>query len=185
MTEVAFSWVGAQERSRMVLARLRDLRNSGVYIVLLSQQDIVKDYVFSPMNKDHKNDEPAAVSGTVNAPGQLASAVTHIVDVLLHVRMMNAAPCWIAKPEPLPGGIAYWDAKDRYGALEPYSLPSFHSAICAINGKDLGSAIYTHAYAMVEAQNAQIFGSNAPALDTAVADNTPQQPGDAPAASAD
>lgn len=177
MNDVPFAWVGAQERAQQIIRRLRDLRAAGVYVILLSQQDIVKDYVFSPMAKAHKNEEPIAVSGTVNAPGQLANAITHVVDILLHARMLNAAPTWVAKPEPLPGGSAWWDAKDRYGALPEYNTPNFYNLIASIATPNFASAIYNDAYALLSEQNAQIFHRPVVA-DTAIADTQPQPASD-------
>ena len=177
MNDVPFSWVGAQERSQQIMRKLRDLRANGVFVVLLSQQDVVKEYVFSPMSKDKKREEPYSVQGTVNAPGQLANAVTHIVDVLMHARVLNAKPCWVAKPEPLPGGSAWWDGKDRYGALPDAVQPNFYTAIAHICGTDGANAIYSDGYALVTAQNAAIFQQSAPAADPAIANTN--QPVDA------
>jgi|HubBroStandDraft_1064217.scaffolds.fasta_scaffold00148_29 hypothetical protein len=152
MTEVAHSWIRAQERSAQKLRKLRNYRDSGVFIYMTGSEDIAKDYVQSPLEKrptGSQAPEAYSIRGTVDLPGKLAGALSHIPDVLCHARLINGRPVWITEPEMLPGGGAHWDAKDRFGRLERYETPNFRVLTEKIYGKEAMRAIYGKAMADV------------------------------------
>jgi AAA domain len=146
MNEVAFSWIRAQERCMVQLRRLRNYREKGVVIYMTASEDISKDYVNNPLQKKDvpggQAEEPYSIRGTVNLPGKLAEGLAHLPDILCHVRLMGNEPTWITEPEPLGGGAAWWDAKDRYGRLPKYMNPDVRGMFKAIYGEEVTKAIY-------------------------------------------
>ncbi len=155
MTEVNFGWVRAQEKSFQLLRRLRNLRDSGIFIYTTASEDIAKDYVKNPMEKRDRGEaapEAYSVKGTVNAPGQLATGFPHFPDVLAHTKMVSGNIAWVTEPEMLPGGGAFWDAKDRYGRLEPREPANLRKLMEKIYGQDGAKAILVHGLNMVEEQ---------------------------------
>lgn len=150
MNDVAWSWVKAQERAQIHLRKIRNFRDSGVFIYLTGAEGISKDYVKNPMEKGGGGQEPYSIRGTVNLPGQLADAIGHIPDLLFHARLINNRITWVSEPEPLPGGGAWWDAKDRYGRLDTYCEPNFRRIFEKIYGKEGMQAIYGTALESVQ-----------------------------------
>ncbi len=148
MNDVAFSWVGAQERAFQGLRRLRNYRDNGVFIYLVGSEDIAKDYVKNPMEKRDKGEtvpEAYSVRGTVLAPGALANGISHIPDVLCHTKLVNGAIVWVTEPEMLPGGGAHWDAKDRFGRLKKWENANIISICRRLYGVEGANAIYDYA----------------------------------------
>jgi hypothetical protein len=147
MNEVPFSWIRAQERAMVQLRKIRNYRNSGVVIYMTGGEDISKDYVNNPLSKKEEGgsarpEEPYSIRGTVGLPGKLAEGLAHLPDVLCHVRLMNGEPTWITEPEPLGGGTAWWDSKDRYGRLPKYINPDVRAMFKKIYGEETANAIY-------------------------------------------
>lgn len=148
MGDIPRAWFGAQERAGMLIRRLRNIRDSGVFVYLTGGEDIAKDYVNNPLEKRAPGvpaPEPYSVRGTVNLPGQLAGALSHIPDILMHAKLFNGNIKWVTQPDMLPGGGAHWDAKDRFGRLEKYEEPNFREMAKRIYGEDGAKAIYQHA----------------------------------------
>lgn len=147
MTDVPFGWVRAQELAQMALRNLGACRKEGVYVYLIGAETIAKDYVKSPMSKEkgEQTQEPYSIKGTVDLPGQLASSIGHGPDVLMHAKLMNNSPIWVATPEMLPGGTAWWDAKDRYGRLPELNYPNFRLIMDKLYGTEGRKAIYGNA----------------------------------------
>lgn len=142
MNSVPFSWVGAQERAGISLRRLRNYRDMGVFVYLTASEDISKDYVKNPMEKGSQGEQPYNIRGTVNLPGKLAEALAHIPDLLFHAKLINNQVKWVCEPEPLGGGAAWWDGKDRYGRLDKYSEPNFRRIFKQLYGEEGMKAIY-------------------------------------------
>lgn len=143
MNEVTHAWVKAQERAQIALRKLRNYRDVGCVVYLTGSEDISKDYVKNPMEKGAQGQEPYSVRGTVNLPGKLAEAVAHIPDLLCHARLLNGALVWCTAPEPLPGGGAWWDGKDRFGRLDTFVSPNFRQIFVQLYGEATRDAIYT------------------------------------------
>lgn len=144
----ALLWAPIQERSGIALRRLRNYRDSGVFIYLTGQEVIDKDYVRDPRSKKPGEQAPEAysVKGTVDVPGKLVNAVQHTTDLMFHCRLMNGGPVWVTKPEPLPGGDANWETKDRTGRIsDTYIRPNFRTIFKTIYGEEGASAIYASA----------------------------------------
>jgi hypothetical protein len=142
MNSVNFSWVGAQERAAMALRKQRNYRDMGVFIYTTASEDIAKDYVKNPMEKGSGGETPYSIRGTVNLPGKLAEAVPHLPDLVFHAKLINNQVQWVAEPEPLTGGAAWWDAKDRYGRLPKYNDPNFRKIFRKLYGDAGMEAIY-------------------------------------------
>jgi hypothetical protein len=142
MNEIPFSWVQAQERAAQKLRILRNFRDKGVFIYLTGSEDISKDYVKNPMERGAGGQEPYSVRGTINLPGKLAEALAHLPDLLFHAKLINMQIKWVCEPEPLPGGGAWWDAKDRYGRLDKYCEPNFRKIFKQLYGQEGMEAIY-------------------------------------------
>jgi hypothetical protein len=145
MNEIPLGWIRSQERSLVHLRKLRNYRDSGVVIYLTGSEDISKDYVNSPLEKHargEKPSEPYSIRGTINLPGKLAEALAHLPDILCHARLMNGKTVWVTTPEALPGGEAWWDAKDRYGRLPRYIDPDVRKIFKQIYGEKTQRAIY-------------------------------------------
>lgn len=139
------NWSGAQERAAILLRKMRAFRDSGVFIYLTSSEQVDKDYVTDPRSakKGETPQEPYSVKGTLNVPGKLVSAVQHAVDVMGHARSMNGSTKWVFKPEPLPGGSAQWEAKDRTGRIKTeYCTPNIRQIMKEIYGEEVARQIY-------------------------------------------
>lgn len=148
MGEIPKAWFGAQERAGMVIRRLRNIRDSGVFVYLTGGEDIAKDYVNNPLEKRPAGapaPEPYSIKGTVNLPGQLAGALSHIPDILMHAKLFNGQIKWVTQPDMLPGGGAHWDAKDRYGRLDKYEDPNFRDMMVKLYGQGGKDAIFESA----------------------------------------
>lgn len=142
MTEVPFAWAQAQERAMVKLNILREFRFKGVFLYTTGSEDISKDYVKNPMEKGSQGAEPYSIRGTVNMPGKLADAVGHKPDILFHAKLINQRVAWMCEPEPLPGGGAWWDGKDRFGRCDNPSEPNFRRIFERLYGKEGMQAIY-------------------------------------------
>jgi hypothetical protein len=152
MGDVPRSWFGAQERAGMTIRKLRNIRDNGIFVYLTGGEDIAKDYVQNPLEKRAQGQpppEPYSVRGTVNLPGQLAGALSHIPDILMHARLMNGGIKWVTQPELLPGGGAHWDAKDRFGRLDKYEDPNFRTMAKKIYGEGGMKEIYGYCAGML------------------------------------
>jgi hypothetical protein len=148
MGEVPRAWFGAQERAGMAIRKLRNIRDSGIFVYLTGGEDIAKDYVSNPLEKRAPGappPEPYSVRGTVNLPGQLAGALSHIPDILMHARLFNGDVKWVTAPEMLPGGGAHWDAKDRFGRLDRFESPNFREMSKRLYGEQTTKDIYAYA----------------------------------------
>ena len=132
-------WGPAQERAGILLRKLRNYRDLGVFVYMISSEQIDKDYVKDPRSSkpgEHAQ-EPYSVKGTCNVPGKLVNVVQHMTDVQIHSRQLNGEVTWVTKPEPLPGGTAVWEAKDRTGRIaEGYMKPSFRAMCLQIYGEE-------------------------------------------------
>src|SRR5260370_19688087 len=119
-------WGPIQERTAIALRRLRAYRDSGVFVYMTGSEVIDKDYVTDPRSakKGSQPEEAYSIKGTINLPGKLAGTVPHLVDVLAHARALNGEPVFVTAQEPLPGGSAHWEAKDRFGRLDKYMAPN-------------------------------------------------------------
>lgn len=141
-------WDQIQERTAIQLRRLSNYRDQGIFIYLIGQELIDKDYVKDPRSKEKGEAAPEAysVKGTVDVPGKMVNSVQHVTDLMFHCRTMNNAPVWVTRPEPLPGGGANWEAKDRTGRIkEMFIRPNFRTIFKDIYGEEGMSAIYTAA----------------------------------------
>lgn len=137
-------WGPIQERTAIALRRLRDLRALGVFLYLIGTENIDKDYVTDPRSKTRGQavEEPYSIKGTINLPGKLASTVPHLVDILAHARPLNGESIFITQQEPLPGGAAHWEAKDRFGRLDKYMKPNIKEFFNKLYGEELTKQIY-------------------------------------------
>lgn len=145
MGDVTKAWMGAQERAQMALRKLKNYRDQGIVVYLIGSEDISKDYVNSPLEKRKPGSAPAEpynIRGTVNLPGKLAEGLAHIPDILCHARLMSGNIVWVTKPEPITGGDAFWDGKDRFGRLEEYMNPSCRDMFVKLYGVEVASQIY-------------------------------------------
>lgn len=145
MGDVNFGWSKAQERAQMALRKLKNYRDQGIVIYLIGSEDISKDYVNSPLEKRKPGQAPAEpynIRGTVNLPGKLAEGLAHIPDILCHARLMSGNIVWVTKPEPITGGDAFWDGKDRFGRLEEYMSPSIRTMFVKLYGEEIAKKIY-------------------------------------------
>lgn len=144
MNEVNFAWMGAQERAQMLLRKLRNYRDSGIFLYMTSGQDIDKEYVKSPLEKGKGGPppEPYSIKGTISLPGKLAGILVHFPDILCHARMMTGRVGWVTKPEPIIGGDATWDAKDRFGRLDDYMNPNIREFCLKLYGEEVAVRIY-------------------------------------------
>lgn len=143
------SWGTIQERTAIQLRRMRNYRNSGVFIYFTGQENIDKDYVVDPRStaKGSAPAEPFAIKGTVSVPGKMVEAVQHITDLMFHHRMMNGFPAWVTMPEPIGAGSgAFWEAKDRTGRIkEQFVRPNFRTIFKDIYGEEDYGRIYNSA----------------------------------------
>jgi hypothetical protein len=156
MNDVSWSWVRAQEIATTYLRKLRNYRDYGVLLYMTGAEGVSKDYVNNPMSKakGEAPPEPYSVMGTVELPGRLAEALVHIPDILVHTRLLNGQVVWVTEPEALPGGGAYWDAKDRWGRLDRFELPSLRSIMKKLYGEQTYGEIYGYGQEMVRKLNA-------------------------------
>lgn len=153
LQDVSFGWVGVQERSGQQLRVLRNLRDKGVVVYFTAAEDIAKDYVKNPMSKRDRGEAeptPYSVKGTVQLPGQLAEAFSHVPDLLMHARLIGQNVMWITEPELLPGGGASWDAKDRYGRLSRTESPNIRLIFKKLYGPETYEKIYEYGLEMVK-----------------------------------
>jgi hypothetical protein len=148
MTDITMGWIGAQERANQNLRRIRNYRDQGVFVYLVGGEDISKDYVRNPLEKKAQGEavpEAYSVRGTVNMPGQLATGLSHIPDVMCHAKLVNGEVMWVTEPEMLPGGGAHWDAKDRFGRLNRWEKPNILTICQKLYGQEGMRAIYAYA----------------------------------------
>ncbi len=143
MTETG-SWGGAQERAMLLLRYIRSLRDQGIFTYMTCSEMIDKDYVTDPRNqKKGASEEPFLVKGTANLPGKLTSFVQHICDLQLHGRSMMGNVVWVSKPEPVGGGSAMWEVKDRFGRLvNDYNQPNCRLLLDQVYGEETRKKIY-------------------------------------------
>lgn len=147
--EGATPWNNIQERTAIQLRRMRNYRDSGVFIYMTGTEQIDKDYVKDPRSKKpgEQAPEPFSVKGTVNVPGKMVAAVQHVTDLMFHCRMLNMQPVWVTKPEAITSGSdANWEAKDRTGRIKDiYMVPNFRTVFKQIYGEEGYGAIYNSA----------------------------------------
>ena len=147
--EIKGQWPGIQERTSILLRRLRSYRSSGIFIFLTCSEDVQKDYAKSQWEKRARGappPEPYSVKGTLHMPGKMPSSIQHLVDIQLRARTMSGSPIWVAKEEALPGGTAGREAKDRTGRLkDPYCPPNWRSILNQVYGEEGRKAIYAAA----------------------------------------
>lgn len=144
--EVKF-WGPAQERAAIMLRQIREYRDRGIFIYLTSSEFIDKDYGTDPRSKAQGEavEQPYAIKGTLNVPGNLVGKVHHTLDVLCHVRMMGDRPVWVTQEEPSRSGSFNWEAKDRTGRIsERYLKPSVRSVIQSVYGQAAYERIYAN-----------------------------------------
>lgn len=139
-------WQGAQERAAILLRVLREYRDKGVFIYLTSSEFVDKDYGDKDPREQTvaQKEEPYAIKGTLNVPGQLVGKVNHMIDILIHTRMMNGAAAWVLKEEPARSSTFNWEAKDRTGRVaDEYLKPNVRSIIKAVYGEEAYRGIYS------------------------------------------
>ncbi len=149
-------WAGVQERTAIALRKLRNYRDSGVFIYLTSSEQIDKDYVKDPREtkRGELPQEPYSVKGTYNLPGKMPSVMQHLVDLQFHARPVTGVPSWTCRPEPLPGGTAHWEGKDRSGRLkDAYYTPNIRTVLKQIYGDEAQEKIYAAARANTQANS--------------------------------
>lgn len=137
-------WASAQERAKIQLRKLKNLRNSGVFIYMTCSEMIDKEYVTDPREKGKgaQVELPYSIKGTANLPGQLAPSIQHFTDVMLRARKMGNDVVWMSEPEALPSG-AQWEAKDRTGRLEgKFQSPNVRKILDQIYGEETRREIY-------------------------------------------
>ncbi len=142
--ENALLWGPIQERTAIALRRLRSYRDSGIFVYMTGSEVIDKDYVNDPRAKSKGSapEEAYSIKGTINLPGKMASTVPHLVDILAHARSVNGSVKFVTQHEPLPGGAASWEAKDRFGRLDKYMEANVRAFFDQIYGESESAAIY-------------------------------------------
>lgn len=139
-------WQGIQERTAIMLRRLRAQRLKGIFIYLTCSAQIDKDYVDNIMEKRPHGTpppEPYSVKGTVNMPGKMTEEMQHLTDVMFHVEALNGSPAWYCTPKALPGGVAHWEAKDRLGRLgDLFYTGNMRIVLDQMYGEDIRKQIY-------------------------------------------
>lgn len=115
------NYPGSTERINMLARRFRDYRNAGLEVVLICHEGIDKLYAGktgSIPGKGEQPQEPAAVKGRIDLPGNTApEEVMRIADNIFRVRLINGKPQWVTVPEALPGASgAIWQVKNRFYA---------------------------------------------------------------------
>lgn len=145
----ALLWGPIQEKTAIALRRLRNYRDQGVFIYLIGQENIDKDYVTDPREKRKGEAAPEAysVKGNVAVPGQMVNVVQHITDEMYHTRFMGGRPVWVTRAEPIvPGSGASWEAKDRFGRVkEQFLRPNIRTVMKDLYGEEGMVAIYAEA----------------------------------------
>ena len=150
-------WGGAQERAKIQLRKMKNYRDSGIFIYFTCSEAIDKDYVTDPRSAPAgaPPEAPFSVKGTVNLPGQLVPTVQHVCDIMAHAKMMNGQMMWITKQEPLPSGSAFWEAKDRTGRLsQHYNDPNIRKILDQVYGEDIRKQIYGEGIKLVRGSGA-------------------------------
>jgi hypothetical protein len=131
-------WGPTQERCAIVLRRLRNYRDAGVFVYLTAQEMIDKDYIEDPRSAKGgvAPQEPYSIRGTAAVPGQLTATVQHLADLMFHVKSVGGRASWVTQPEVIsPGSGAVWEAKDRYGRLaDKYVYPNFRTLLKSFYG---------------------------------------------------
>lgn len=139
-------WQPVQERTGILLRKLKNYRDQGVVVYMTSSEQIDKDYVKDPRESKKPGEfpqEPYSVKGTVNMPGKMPNDIQHLIDVMFHAKPVNGEATWVSAQEPLPGGAAHWEAKDRFGRLKTsYHIPNFRKIFDQIYGEDIRAKIY-------------------------------------------
>lgn len=137
-------WGPIQERTAIALRRLRDFRSKGVCIYLIGSEMIDKDFVNDPRGKPKgaAPEEAYSVKGTINLPGKMASTVPHLVDIMVHARALNGDAIFVTQQEPMPGGAAHWEAKDRFGRLDKFMKPNIREFFNKLYGVEQAGLIY-------------------------------------------
>jgi hypothetical protein len=140
----ALLWGPIQERTAIALRRLRSYRDSGIFVYMTGSEVIDKDYVTDPRasRRGAQPEEAYSIKGTINLPGKMAGTVPHLVDVLAHARSLNGTTQFVTQHEPLPGGAATWEAKDRFGRLDKYMQPNVRAFFEKIYGEAIARVIY-------------------------------------------
>lgn len=141
-------WSPIQERTAIALRRIRNYRDRGVFIYFTGQETIDKDYVNDPRGTKSGQlpPEPFSVKGSVDIPGKMVNVVQHVTDLMFHTKDLNGNAVWVTKPEPITGGAANWETKDRTGRVkEKYIHPNFRPLFQDIYGEEGRNAIYTYA----------------------------------------
>lgn len=114
------NYPGATERINMVVRRLKDFRDKGIEIVLITHEQLEKVYAKGGMitQKGSVPQEPIAVKGWPDFPGSTCpQEVMRACDNVFRVKRVNGKPQWIARPESVGGGGDDWEVKDRFNAL--------------------------------------------------------------------
>lgn len=139
-------WPGIQERTAMQLRKLRNYRNSGVFIYLIGQETINHAYVRNPRTKQpgEPPQEPYATNGSISVPGKMIEAIQGVTDLMARARQVGPHPQFIFKKEPISGSIQ-WQAKDRTGRVSPQSPTNFREIFKEIYGQSGYEGIYTSA----------------------------------------
>lgn len=137
-------WPAVQERTAIMLRRLRTYRGEGIFVYFTGSEDIEKDYVQDPreLPAGVKADQPFNIRGSVNVPGKMTALVQHVTNIMAHARMMNGQPRWVVKSEPIGVGGAHWDAKDDTGRLPDYNEPNIRKMMDVIYGEQTRRDIY-------------------------------------------
>lgn len=137
-------WNAIQERTAIAIRRLRDYRDKGIFIYLTGSEMIDKDYVTDPRSKQRGDlpEQPYSVKGTVNLIGKMAGVVPHAMDIMCHARMLNNEAKFVCKSQPLTGGAACWEAKDRFGRLDVYMPPNIKAFFIKLYGEEITKMIY-------------------------------------------
>ena len=139
-------WQGAQERAGIVLRRLRNYRDQGVFIYMTSSEFVDKDYGTDPRSKTQgqTSEEPYAIKGTLNVPGKLVGAVNHMLDLQFHARSLNGAATWVTQEENARSGSFNWEAKDRTGRIQDrYIAPNFREVVKSVYGEEAFKEMYS------------------------------------------
>jgi len=138
-------WQGAQERAAIMLRQLREYRDRGMFIYMTSSEFVDKDYGEDPREATggKQKEDPYAIKGTFNVPGQLVGKVNHMIDLQFHVRQLNSGPVWVTQEEAARSGSFNWEAKDRTGRIpEKYIAPNFKDVVKWVYGDEAKDAIY-------------------------------------------
>ena len=131
------NYQGATERINMVARRLKDFKDAGIEVVILTHEQIEKVYAKGGMitPKGQAPQEPIAVKGWPDFPGaQCPSEVMRAADNVFRVRRLSGKPTWVAKAESLGGGGDEWEVKDRFnaGAIQNGYLPPSYSELATL-----------------------------------------------------